>query len=356
MKNRICELLGIEVPIILAPMAVISSPALVAAVSNAGGLGSLALGACSPAEAAALIDQVKASTNRPYCVNFFCHAPAQADSEREAQWLNYLAPYFAQFDAAPPTTLREIYKSFVADEGMLQVVLATRPPAVSFHFGLPPASTIAALKKAGCVLLATATTIEEAQIIEAAGIDIIVAQGYEAGGHRGTFNPEQGDTAIGTFALVQLIARHTALPVVAAGGIMDGQGIAAAMALGAGAVQMGTAFILCPESAANPTYRQMLKSPRARTTAVTSAISGRAARGMTNRYFTEIDAADRPAVPNYPIAYDAAKSLHAAASKRGSNEFAANWAGQGAALIREMPAADMVRTLLQELEAVRTSS
>ena len=353
MTNRVCELLGITHPIIQAPMAGVTTVALAAAASNAGAIGTLAFGAMNAAQGRAQLLEMREATRQPYCLNFFCHQPAKKDTQRETKWLNYLAPFFAEFDALPPTELTEIYKSFVDDEDMLAAVVEARPRAVSLHFGLPPAHYIAALKEAGCVLLATATTLEEAKKIEQAGIDIIVAQGYEAGGHRGTFHPERGDSSLGTFALVQLLARHTKLPIVAAGGIMDGQGIAAAMALGADAVQLGTAFILCPESSANAGYRALLKGPAAHQTAVTAVISGRAARGLPNRQFSDVGAATHPAIPDYPIAYDAAKKLHAAALQRGNLEFSVNWAGQGAPLAREMPAAELVKVLMQELAVAR---
>ena len=275
--------------------------------------------------------------------------PAEHDAEREARWLSHLAPFFAQFDARPPAGLKEIYKSFVEDEDMLDLVLALPPRAVSFHFGLPPGPCIAALKKAGCVLLASATSPEEAQQIEDAGIDIIVAQGYESGGHRGIFEPEKGDPAIGVLELVRAIRRQSALPIVAAGGIMNGQGIAAIMAEGADAAQLGTAFVLCPESSAHDEYRAAMKSSRARETVVTDAISGRPARGIPNRLFTEIGAPGHPALPDYPITYDATKALNAAAAKRGNFDFAVNWAGTGAPLARELPAGELVKVLVNEL-------
>jgi nitronate monooxygenase len=356
MKNKITELLGIEVPIIQAPMAGVSTPKLAAAVSNSGGLGSIGVGASNPAQARAMIAETRNLTKKPFNVNVFCHKPARADAVREAKWLEYLAPYFAEFGAVPPSGLKEIYKSFLEDQQMLEVFLAERPSVVSFHFGIPSAQCIEALKNAGITLMASATTLDEAELVEQAGIDVIVAQGFEAGGHRGLFDPDKGDASIGTFALVPLIARHTTLPVVAAGGIMDGQGIAAAMALGATGVQLGTAFILCPESSASESYRSLMKSKDARRTQVTSAISGRPARGLVNRLTKEVGGANSPALPDYPIAYDAAKALHAAASAKGNQDFSVNWAGQGAALAREMSAAELVQTLVNELNASMVNS
>ncbi|HEX8957161.1 MAG TPA: nitronate monooxygenase [Burkholderiaceae bacterium] len=349
MENRVCKLLGIEHPIIQAPMAGTSTVAMAAAVSNAGALGSIALGASNHLHARKLIEEMLEETDAPFSLNFFCHAPAEHDAAREARWLAHLAPFFAEFDAKPPVGLKEIYKSFVEDEDMLDLVLAMPPRAVSFHFGLPPGPYISALKKAGCVLLASATSPAEAKQIEEAGIDIIVAQGYESGGHRGLFEPEKGDPAIGVIELVRAIRKQSALPIVAAGGIMSGQGIADLMAEGADAAQLGTAFILCPESSAHDEYRAAMKSPRVRETVVTDVISGRPARCIPNRLFTDIGAPGHPPLPDYPIAYDGTKALNAAAGKRGNVDFAVNWAGTGAVRAREMPAGELVQVLAREL-------
>lgn len=353
MKNSFLSLLGIRYPIIQAPMAGVSTPKLAAAVSEADALGSIAVGASTPGQAKAMIKEVRDLTDKPFNVNVFCHCPAKADPEREARWLKHLAPHFSALGAAPPATLKEIYKSFVNDEEMLYVLIDTMPAVVSFHFGLPPQSYIDALKRAGILLLASATMIEEAALIEKAGVDAIVAQGVEAGGHRGVFDPESGDAEISTFALTRFITSATHLPVIAAGGIMDGCGIAAAMTLGASAAQLGTAFILCPESSASPHWRSLLKSGQGIQTRITSVISGRPARGIPNRFFDEIGAEGHPSIPDYPITYDAAKALHAAAVQKGVYDYSVNWAGQGAALAREMPAADLVQLLAEELAAAK---
>ncbi|MFC5698913.1 NAD(P)H-dependent flavin oxidoreductase [Pseudomonas sp. GCM10022186] len=346
----ITQLLGIEHPIIQAPMVGVSTPALAAAVSNAGALGSIGIGASTPAQARVMLAETRALTDGPFNVNLFCHRPAKADPKREGAWLEHLHPFFAEFGAEPPAAIREIYKSFLDDPDMLQMLLEERPAVVSFHFGLPPGDWIRALKAAGIRLLASATTLEEARLVEAAGVDAIVAQGVEAGGHRGVFEPEKGDAGIGTLALLRLIARHCSLPVIAAGGIMDGQGISAALALGAQGVQLGTAFVPCPESAANAAYRAALKSERAHHTRITAVISGRPARGMVNRLWTDLDTLAAPALPDYPTTYDAAKALHAAAIARGCNDFAVQWAGQGAPLARELPAAELVKLLVEEMK------
>lgn len=343
--------LSIQFPIIQAPMAGVSTPALAAAVSNAGGLGSVAIGASTVAQARQAIAETRALTREPFNVNVFCHAPAHRDAQREAAWLAHLAPLFSEVGATAPLTLAEIYTSFVDDEEMFELLLEQRPAVVSFHFGLPPAKCIAALRQAGICTMATATNMHEAALIEQAGIDAIVAQGVEAGGHRGSFDTQADDQRFSTSLLLRLLAAKTRLPLIAAGGIMDGQGIKAALDAGAVAAQLGTAFLLCPESAANASYRSNLKSERAAATRLSSVFSGRLARGMVNRFIEYGEAAGSPPPAAYPLAYDAAKQLNAAASKLGNSEFAAQWAGQGAPLIREMPTARLVATLAREIAA-----
>ncbi|GGC77543.1 NAD(P)H-dependent flavin oxidoreductase [Undibacterium terreum] len=354
MSNLLMQRLGLRHPIIQAPMAGSSTPRMAAAASNSGALGSVALGASNASQARELLAQTRALTDRPFSVNFFAHTPAKQDAEREARWMEHLQPFFAEYGVTPRPALKEIYQSFVTDTDMQQLMLQERPAAVSFHFGLPSRQIINDFKKAGIFLMATATSLSEARQIEAAGIDAIVAQGAEAGGHRGVFDSGK-DEGIGTFALVRLIAHNTRVPVIAAGGIMDGQGIAAAMLLGASAAQLGTAFLLTPESAASEGYRAMLKSSRAEHTQITNTISGRGARGMVNRMMTEVGKPGSPPQPDYPIAYDAGKQLHAAASAQGSQEFGALWAGQAAPLIRELGTADLIQALAIELQQARRS-
>lgn len=348
-----CAVLGIDLPIIQAPMAGTATPALAAAVSNAGGLGSISIAAVQAEAGRQMIRETRAATGKPFNINVFCHRLSVADAAAERAWLAHLQPYFAEFGAVAPAAIRDIYCSFQEDEGQLEVLLEERPPIVSFHLGLPPQERIDALKRAGITLLASATTLEEGLLAQEAGIDIIVAQGIEAGGHRGVFDPAH-DQGVGTLALVRVLVKHLSRPVIAAGGIMDGAGIAAAMNLGACAAQLGTAFILCPESAANEAYRRMLGSGRAQLTQVTRVISGRPARGIVNRFMAEVGAPGHPAVPGFGIAYDAGKQLIAAAAKAGNAEFAAHWAGQGAALARAMPAAELVEVLQREYLAART--
>lgn len=340
--------LSIQHPIIQAPMAGTSTPRLAAAVSNAGALGSLGIGASTAAQAHTMIKEFRALTAKPLNVNVFCHAPARRDADVEAAWLAHLTPLFDEAGAALPTSLDEIYRTFNDDEDSFRVLLALRPEVVSFHFGLPSDERLAALRAAGIRTMATATNLQEALRIERAGIDAIVAQGIEAGGHRGMFDPQATDERLSMAVLVRLLVKRTKLPVVAAGGIMDGAGIKAALDLGAAGAQLGTAFILSPESAANDAYRANLQGERAAVTLLTAAVSGRPARGIVNRLISH-GASGIPAA--YPVAYDAAKQLHAAAAKAGNHEYAAHWAGQGAPLARALPAAELVETLVRELHA-----
>ncbi|WP_437879912.1 NAD(P)H-dependent flavin oxidoreductase [Pseudomonas sp. LRF_L74] len=338
-------------PIIQAPMLGVSTTALAAAVSNAGALGSIALSGSDATQAAAMIEETRRLTDKPFNANLFCHQPAEQDAEKEQRWLEHLRPLFAEFGTAPPHTLRPIYRSFVDNPEMLDMLLETRPAVVSFHFSLPRQAWLDQLKAAGIRLIASATDLDEGRQIERAGLDAIIAQGVEAGGHRGVFDP-QHDARIGTLALVRTLATGTSLPIIAAGGIMDGQGIRAAQALGASAVQLGTAFISCPESSANEAYRQALRGPRGERTAITAAISGRPARGLPNRWFSDADTANAADLPGYPMTYDAAKALVAAAAAKGNGDFAVQWAGQGAPLARALPAAELVRVLLREMAEV----
>ena len=340
--------LSLDPPILQAPMAGVSTPAMAAAVGEAGGLGAVALGASDAAGAAAMIAETRGRTPRPVNVNLFVHAPPRPDPEREAAWREALRPAFAEQDAAPPLALRTIYASFAEDDAMLALLVATRPSVVSFHFGLPGADRIAALKRVGCRLLASVTSLAEARAAEHAGIDALVAQGYEAGGHRGVFDPDAPDDRLGTLALTRMLVVRTRLPVIAAGGIMDGAGVSAALALGAVAAQLGTAFIACPESAADDAYRAALSGPGAAHSVMTRAISGRPARCLPNR-FTALGETLSVAPPDYPRAYDAGKALNTAARAKGEHGYGAQWAGQGAPLARALPAGTLVRTIAGEM-------
>jgi nitronate monooxygenase len=352
--SALLERLGLELPIVQAPMAGTSTPSLAAAVSNAGALGSIGVGAVNAAGARSMIGALKGLTGRPFNVNVFTHQPARADPRRERAWLEALAPLFHRFGAEPPREIGEIYTSFVADPAMLEMLLETRPAVVSFHFGLPPPAVIARLKAAGVVLFSTATNLDEADRAVAAGVDAIVAQGYEAGGHRGVFDPAAPDSQLGVAALTRLLVRRLPVPVIAAGGVMDGAGIAAMLELGAEAVQLGTAFIACPESSADESHRQALFGPGASATEMTVLISGRPARCLPNAFTGLAETAlKRLQPPDYPIAYDAGKALAAAARARGEGGFGAQWAGQGAPLARVMPAAELIRVLTEELRMAR---
>ena len=345
--------LQLTLPLIQAPMAGVSTPLLAASVSEAGGLGSIGVGATDEAGARAMIQELRNRTDRAFNVNLFVHGRAKADPDREVDWLAWLAPLFAEFGAEPPTTLRTVYKSFADDPAVLAMLLEVAPPVVSFHFGLPSSDALSALRSRGIFLMATATSLEEAGAIKAAGIDAIVAQGIEAGGHRGIFDPATPDDALGTVALTRLLVRKAGLPIIAAGGIMDGAGIAAMLDLGAVAAQLGTAFIACPESAVDEGYRAALNGPGAYHTTLTSLISGRPARALANRFTALRDQLGGRLPPDYPIAYDAGKALHAAAKAQGEHGFGPQWAGQGAPLIRAMPAAQLVRVLREELQSCR---
>jgi nitronate monooxygenase len=345
------ETLGIDLPIIQAPMAGVSTPAMAAAVSNAGALGSLGVGATDAAGARRMIADFRERSKRSVNVNLFCHQPAKANSSLEAAWLAHLRPHFERFAARPPLELKEIYRSFVEDDAMLAALLAAKPRVVSFHFGLPSAERIRALREQGIVLLASVTNVAEGRAVVNGGVHAVVAQGYEAGGHRGVFDPDSEDDCLGTLALTRLLVRQLDVPVIAAGGIMDGAGIAAALRLGASAAQLGTAFIACEESDADAGYRQALVSDAANHTVMTRAISGRPARCLQN-LFTVLGADISPGqIPAYPITYDAGKALNAAAKAAHEAGYGAQWAGQGAPLARALPAAELVAVLARELSA-----
>ncbi len=339
--------LGVSLPIIQAPMAGVSTPELAAAVSDAGGLGSIGVGATDAAGAQKMIEDVRARTSRAFNVNVFVHSKPTSDVTREKAWLQALRPLFEASQTTPPTALATIYESFLDDHAMAAMLVIAAVPVVSFHFGLPPPERIGRLKATGCVLLATATNLVEADSAREAGMDAVIAQGWEAGGHRGMFDPEAPDDRLGTMPLTRLLVVRSGLPVIAAGGIMDGAGVRAALDLGAIAAQLGTAFIACPESGADAAYRAALQGEGAHHTVMTAAISGRPARCLANR-FTAWAALGAPSIPAYPRAYDAGKALNVAAKSAGEPGYGAQWAGQGAPLSRAMPAADLVATLMRE--------
>lgn len=338
--------LEIKHPIFLAPMAGVSTPELAAEVSNQGGLGSLGLGANTAQSAREQILKTQTLTEKSFQVNFFCHQTEQLNLQTSAQWIEYLRPQFEKFGEQPPQNLNCIYPSFLDNDDFLNVVLETKPKAVSFHFGIPHPHQIQALKDAGIITMVSATNLVEAQAIEAAGIDIIIAQGIEAGGHRGIFN-KTFDAAIKTSDLVHLIVKHCKQPVVAAGGIMNGAQARHMLSLGAAAVQLGTAFVQCHTSNASAEYRKALFNEPV--TQISASLSGRPARGLLNHWHTQIDLPNRPPQPEYPYAYDLAKQLNVNASKNKDYGFGAFWAGSNVSQIRELDAADLVNQLVVEM-------
>jgi nitronate monooxygenase len=339
------RILGVELPIIQAPMAGVQGSALAIAVSNGGGLGSLPCAMLSLDAMRSELAAIKAQTEKPCNVNFFCHVPpeANAEREREAAWRAALAPYFAEFGidaagiAAGPGRM-----PFSAEAA--ELLDEFKPRVVSFHFGLPAPGLLARVKSWGAKVLSSATTVAEARWLEAHGADAIIAQGLEAGGHRGNFLSEDLSTQVGTFALLPLIVRAVKLPVIAAGGIADAKGVAAAMALGAAGVQVGTAYLLCPEATTSPVHRAALKSDAASQTALTNLFTGRAARGIVNRLMRERGPISI-AAPAFPLAGAAIAPLRAKAESRGSGDFSPLWSGQNASGCKEVPAAQLTREL-----------
>ncbi len=338
--------LKLQHPIFLSPMAGVSTAQLTAEVSMQGALGSLGLGASTVASAREQILATQKICDGPLHLNFFCHQTVSPDPVSMQNWINTLKPAFEKFSATPPKQLNCIYPSFLDNDDFLELVLETRPTLVSFHFGIPHPHQIQALKQAGILTMVSATNLVEAQLIEQAGIDIINAQGIEAGGHRGCFNPEI-DAAIRTADLVKLIKAHCTCPIVAAGGIMNGQHIRQMLDIGASAVQMGTAFLVAKNSNAHAKYREALLQQQ--TTQISSSISGRPARALLQHWHREIDLPSRPDVAPYPYAYDIAKQLHSVASQHGDHGYGAFWAGANVAQIRDLDCAELIQQLLLEM-------
>lgn len=336
------QLLGIDVPIIQAPMAGAQGSALAVAVSNAGGLGSLPCAMLSLEAMRGELGAISKQTTRPYNVNFFCHMPPAASAERDATWRAALAPYYKEFgidaDQVPAGPGRAPFSAEAAE-----VLGEFRPAVVSFHFGLPSAELLARVKTWGAKIFSSATTVDEALWLEARGVDAVIAQGAEAGGHRGMFLSEDLSTQLGTFALVPQLVQAVRLPVIAAGGIADANGVAAALALGAAAVQIGTAYLLCPEATTSPVHRAALKSDAARHTALTNLFTGRPARGIVNRIMRELGPIG--ATPAFPLAAAAIAPLRAAAERSGRGDFSPLWSGQNASGCKDLPAADLTREL-----------
>ena len=344
-QTSLTELLGIACPIVQAPMAGFSTPGLAAAVSNAGGLGSLGSAMLGPEQLRAGLRDLRAATNRPVNANFFVHAPPREDAARRARMQARLRPYYDELGIALPDPPPAPPPPF--SEAILEVVLSERPGVVSFHYGLPEAAHLEALRDAGIRVLSSATTVEEARWLEARGVAAVIAQGYEAGGHRGTFMGPLEGARIGTMALVPQIVDAVACPVIAAGGIMDGRGIAAALMLGAAGVQLGTAFLGCPEASVSPLHRAALRAGDG--TRVTRAFTGKPARVLANRYVLEMADAEDDALA-FPLQRMLSAPLAQAAAARGSADFMALYAGQGAPLARELPATELLETLVAETE------
>jgi nitronate monooxygenase len=343
-RTALTELLGIEHPLIQAPMAGAASPELAVAVSGAGGLGSLGSALLPPDE---LIEQtriVRDATDRPFNVNFFCHQPPKLDEAEAARARERLGPLYRELGLGEPP--EPSVPPIAFDEARLAALLEIRPAVASFHFGLPDQAALDALHEAGCRILSTATTVAEAERLTERGIDAVIAQGAEAGGHRGSFLVAGDDGPVGTLALVPQVVDAVDVPVIAAGGIGDGRGLAAALALGAGGAQMGTAFLACPEVVIHPLYRDALRSARAEATTITRAFSGRPARALRNRA-TEEAGDDALA---YPAQLSMSSPLGAAAAEHGSADFLPMWAGQAAPLAREMPAAELVARIVSDAQ------
>jgi nitronate monooxygenase len=343
------QLLGIDLPIVQAPMAGVQGSDLAVAVSGAGGLGSLPCAMLDLDTVRKELAAIRAQTANPFNVNFFCHSQPEPDRDRDALWRTALSRYFTEYrlDAAdiPAVPRRSPFSHEAA-----AVLAEFTPPVVSFHFGLPSAELVARIRSWGAKILSSATTVDEARWLEAHGVDAVIAQGLEAGGHRGSFLGDDLSAQMGTFALVPQIVRAVRVPVIAAGGIADAHGVRAAIALGAAGVQIGTAYLLCPEATTSAIHRAALTSDAARVTAITNVFTGRPARGIVNRVIRELGPMSG-AVPAFPLATPAMQPLRARAESLGRDEFSPLWAGQNATGCRDIPAAVLTRELAAGLAA-----
>lgn len=339
--------LGTALPLIQAPMAGVQGHALAAAVCHAGGLGSIPAAMLSLDALRTELTQLTALTDKPYNVNFFCHTPPTPDPARESAWQQALRPYYDELELSLADIVPGPGRAPFSDE-VANVVEAFKPAVVSFHFGLPAAALLARVKRWGSLVLASATTVDEALWLQAHGADAIIAQGLEAGGHRGIFLSDDLSTQVGTMALLPQIVQAVTVPVIAAGGIADAGGVAAAMALGASAVQVGTAYMCCPESTTSVLHRAVLQSTAARHTALTTLFTGRPARGIMNRLMRELGPLS-PTAPAFPLATGAIAPLRARAERQGSTDFSPLWSGQNASQCRNVPAAELTRALARGL-------
>ena len=337
------QLLGTELPIVQAPMAGVQGSALAVAVCNAGGMGSLPCAMLGLEAVRSELAAIKAQTQGPFTVNFFCHQPPVPDPEREAAWRTALTPYYREFNLDTNKIAAGPGRAPFSAEAAL-VLRDFKPAVVSFHFGLPSAELLAQVRAWGAKIFSSATTVDEARWLEAQGVDAIIAQGVEAGGHRGMFLSQDLNTQIGTFALLPQIVRAVRVPVIAAGGIADASGVAAALALGASAVQIGTAYLLCPEATTSVLHRAALQSEAARHTALTNLFTGRPARGIVNRVMRELGPISA-AAPAFPLAAAAIAPLRGQAERQGSGDFSPLWCGQNASGCKAMGAGALTREL-----------
>jgi nitronate monooxygenase len=344
--RRILDLLGIELPIIQAPMAGAMDSEMVVAVAEAGGLGSLPCAMLTPEEVRAECAAIRRLTARPIHLNFFCHQPPRADADRELAWRRRLSAYYVELGLDPAAPLPGSNRA-PFDAAMCAVVEECRPEVVSFHFGLPDRELVRRVRAAGARILSSATTVDEALWLADRGCDAIIAQGFEAGGHRGMFLSRDVFAQVGTMALVPQVADAVPVPVIAAGGIADARGIVAALALGASAVQLGTAYLRCPEARIAEVHRRALRDARHRHSAITNVFTGRPARAFVNRAVVEIGPLSGLA-PEFPLAAGAFSPLRRESEEALSDEFAQMWTGQAAALSCEMPAGELTRRLARE--------
>jgi nitronate monooxygenase len=347
--RRLLDLFKIESPILLAPMAGVIDVEIAIAVAEGGGLGSVPCALISPEKAREQVRIFRQRVAAPINLNFFCHEAIDADPAREAIWRQRLAPYYRELGLDPDAPINAANRA-PFDAAFCEVVEELKPEVVSFHFGLPEVALLKRVKAAGCLVMGSATIVREAVWLEANGADIIIAQGAEAGGHRGMFLTDNLAQQPGTFALVPQVVDAVKVPVIAAGGIADGRGIAAAFALGAAAVQIGSAYLRCPESKVSTSARAALASARDDSTVITNVMTGRPARGVANRAMREIGPIS-PDAPAFPHAATALGPLKQAAEKQGKVDFTNLWAGQAIGLGREMPAAELTRQFAAEAQA-----
>jgi nitronate monooxygenase len=335
--------LGLSVPLIQAPMAGVQASPLAMAAGDAGALGSLPGASLAPQALHEEVRAMRARGARPVNVNFFCHVQPQPDPVREQGWRTALRPYYDELGLDPAAISNGPGRLPFGEEA-LALVEAVRPEVVSFHFGLPPDALLERVRRTGAQVWSSATTVDEALWLEARGVDAVIAQGLEAGGHRGMFLTDDVTTQVGTMALLPQIVAAVRKPVIAAGGIADARGVSAALRLGAAAVQVGTVFLLCPEVATSAPHREVLASNAARHTALTNLFTGRPARGIVNRLMREFGPlSELP--PAFPAAVNALAPLRAEAEKRGSGDFSPLWSGQNAAGCKAVPAAEIVQAL-----------